>query len=278
MFDVEVAGEGHMTVELLKAVAMSESADFRHGLGRPAETQQVEDSETLLGSRRSIDPRHETLVALWRMADAESPVVPLLLKPAAMPDQLEVVGEVERVEVLMGRRKDRNRPPLALRKDGPMPGGDGNGLRLRSRRHALQLVVRIDPRDRFAVRCRAGQSGIVKDSAGVLFCADNGLGMNESAARVNGEAEVSLERARRQSVEDDGSAPALTLDADLFPFPDCPERLMGAAGRVVEERVPPLLAQVPGADGHKCRRVDLPEERGVGAVGGRGNAQFFDQG
>ena len=159
-----------------------------------------------------------------------------------------------------------------------MPGSDGNGLLLRSRRHALQLVVRIDPRDCLAVGCRAGQTGIVKDGAGVLLCADYGFGVNEPAAGVNGEAQVSLERPRRQSVEDDGTAPALTLDADFFPFPNGPERLMGAAGRIVEERVPPLLAQVPDADGHKRRRVDLPEQRGGGTVSGRSNAQFFDQG
>src|SRR5690349_5122228 len=99
-----MAGEGLVTVEPLEAVAVGEAADFLNRLLRPLGTEQVEDAEVLPGARRGVDPGHIALVALRRLADAEAPLVAGLLEAAAVPDQPEVVGEVERVEELVRRR------------------------------------------------------------------------------------------------------------------------------------------------------------------------------
>ena len=49
----------------------------------------------------AVDPRYEATVALGRLADAKAPVVAPALEAAPVPDQLEVGGQVERVEELV---------------------------------------------------------------------------------------------------------------------------------------------------------------------------------
>src|SRR5262249_18735433 len=138
VLDVVMTGESQIAVELLEAVPVRKSADLLQRPGRLAAAQQIEDAQALPRARRGVDPGYKALVDLRGQADGEAPVVPLFLKAQAVPDQLEVVREVERVEVLVGGREPRDRAALALRHDGPIAGGDGRGLLLRGRAHAPQ--------------------------------------------------------------------------------------------------------------------------------------------
>src|SRR5207245_7332817 len=108
VLDVVVAGEGQIAVKFLEAVAVRETAYLLQYLGRPAGAREVEHTQVLLGARWGVDPGDITLIALGRLADTEPPIVPLLLKASAMPDELEVIREVQRVEVLVRRRKRRH--------------------------------------------------------------------------------------------------------------------------------------------------------------------------
>src|SRR6516165_1255227 len=90
MLDVVVTRESQMAIEFRKAVAVCEPADFLQGLLGLAGAQQAEEAEVLLGVGRSIDPGDETFIAFGGLANAESPVVPLL-EAAAVPDKPKVV-------------------------------------------------------------------------------------------------------------------------------------------------------------------------------------------
>ena len=106
----------------------------------------------LLGARRRIDPGNKALIALWRLANAQTP---------AIPDEFEVVGEIERIQILVRRREDRDRAALALRDDRAMPRGNRRGRLLECRRYSSQLIVGVEPGNRFPVRLCSGQPGVV---------------------------------------------------------------------------------------------------------------------
>jgi len=60
-----------------------------------------------------VDPGHETLVALRWLAGLEAPLLSLLMEAAPVPDELEVVGEVERIEVLVRAAEKTATEPLS---------------------------------------------------------------------------------------------------------------------------------------------------------------------
>src|SRR5262249_17269265 len=160
--------------------------------------------------------------------------------------ELEIVGEVERVEELVRRREDGDRAAVALRDDRAVPGGDGGGRLLRGRLDALQGVVGVEPGDPFPVRLGAGQPGAVEGGAGVFVRSEYAPRVDEPAARVDGEAQLAAERPGGEAVEGDRATPPLASGTDFFPLQHCREGLVRPRRRVVEERVP-ALAQVPDA-------------------------------
>ena len=178
MFDVVMAGEGPIAVESLEAVAVREAANFLQDLRRFAAAEAIEDAQMLLGARRRVDPGNEALITLRRLADAETP---------AVPDEFEVVGEIERIQKLVRRREDRDRAAVALRDDRAMPRGNRRGRLLECRRYSSQLIAGVEPGNRFPVRLCSGQPGVVEDGTGVFFGADDGLSVNEPAAGIDGE-------------------------------------------------------------------------------------------
>src|SRR4051794_31228525 len=117
----------------------------------------------LLGLRRRIDPWHPAIIAIRRLSYAEAPVAHSFLKTFAVPRQLEVVGKVERIDEAVRRRKYRNRAIRPLGDDGPMADGDWSGFCQGRRRHALQLVVRVEPSDSCPIGSWARQARVIEN-------------------------------------------------------------------------------------------------------------------
>ena len=88
---------------------------------RIAVGEEIEDAEPLIGAGRGIEPGDERAAAALGLADAEAEprVQPAMV--AAVPDGLQVVGQVARKEELVRRRKTRHRARAGLRDQRPMP-------------------------------------------------------------------------------------------------------------------------------------------------------------
>jgi hypothetical protein len=128
VLDVEMMGEGAVAVELLEAVAVRITADLCEGVFGLSSAEEIEDAETLPGARRRVDPGHPAVVAFGRLPDAECCFRDPIQEPGAMPNELEVVGEVKRIDELVRWRENRDRTFVCLSHDRPVPRGDSQGL------------------------------------------------------------------------------------------------------------------------------------------------------
>src|SRR5437588_1893883 len=94
--------------QFLVAVAMGVTRDGIERLPRIAAREQIENTEPLLRAGRRVEPRHESFITGVRLAYAKSVITHPLAVVPPVPEELEVVGFVLRIEKLMRRRKYRD--------------------------------------------------------------------------------------------------------------------------------------------------------------------------
>src|SRR6266516_6633220 len=99
--------EREMAGQFLVAVVMSVTRDGIERLPRIAAREQIENTEPLLGAGWRVEPRHEAFITCVRLTDAKSVITHPLAVIPPMPDELEVVGFVLRIEKLVRGRKYR---------------------------------------------------------------------------------------------------------------------------------------------------------------------------
>src|SRR6266516_3846052 len=100
--------EGEMAGQFLVAVAMCVTRDGIERLQTIAAREQIENTETLLRAGRRVEPRHEAFITGVRLANAETVIPHPLAVVPPVPDELQVVGFVLRVEKLVRCRKYRD--------------------------------------------------------------------------------------------------------------------------------------------------------------------------
>src|SRR5215510_6046925 len=105
MLDVIMAGEREEAGQFLEAITMGITRDRFERLPRIAAREQIENAEPLLGAGRGIEPGHKAFVTRIGLTDAKSVIPHLLAIVATVPDELQVVRFVLRIEKLVRRRK-----------------------------------------------------------------------------------------------------------------------------------------------------------------------------
>ena len=118
---VPVAGKRVIAGQLGEAIAVGVAQGFSQCALGITVGEEIEDAEALVGAGRGVEPGDERTAASLGLADAEAePLVePAML--AAVPDGLQVVGQVARKEELVRRRKTRHRARSGLRDQSTMP-------------------------------------------------------------------------------------------------------------------------------------------------------------
>src|SRR5690606_30585841 len=105
VFGVKMTGHRLISRERSVRIAVRESFHFLQHLSVFVSTKETEEIQTLLCIWRCVEPRNMTTISQEFLPDADSKFID---EPAVLlsePCELQVIGVVERIEILMRGRK-----------------------------------------------------------------------------------------------------------------------------------------------------------------------------
>src|SRR2546422_6216402 len=134
-----MAREREVAGQFPEAVAMGVTRDVVERLARVATGEQIENSEPLFRARRRVEPRYEAFITGVRLTDAKPVFTHSLAVVPSVPDELQVVGFVLRIEKLVRCRKHRERSLASARDNRASRHRQRLSRRLGIEPHALEL-------------------------------------------------------------------------------------------------------------------------------------------
>ncbi len=123
VLDMVVTRERLVAGQFGKAVAVRVTPHLLQRLFAIAGAEQIENAKVMLAIGGRIEPRHPALVAIRRLANAEAEARRHLAVTTAEPREGKIVREIQRIEILVRRRKDGDGTIRALGHHGPLFDG-----------------------------------------------------------------------------------------------------------------------------------------------------------